>query len=471
MSFEVAGVAALLIGLYALRRPPEMCLILVLVSTMFGTAAAMNLPALGGSSILVANFIAIFMMLRLFLYGGPATFVQPLTRDAAGIALLVFAAYALFSAYFFPRYFVGVTDTVSIATASTGVKIISFQPLFPKPQNITQSAYLVGGVATYCCVHSYFAVNNSFSALFRGLFLLVTLHLLATVADVMTYYSGTAELLDPIRNANYAYQTGVEKMGLKRLTAFFSEASAFAGYTLIMFAFTFSLWLDRIRTGVTGRLSLGLFVGLVLSTSGSGYVALCVVYLLMMTFKVFRPSSGNGFNHASIFMMVTIVAMAAAILTLLYIPGQLETFRNFADDTVFGKLESSSGQERSLWNTTAYQNFLDTDGFGAGLGSARASSLFLVLLSNLGVIGTLLFLIWLGLILFTRVDASLGHERVAAVAAMRWSLVATLIIATLAKTDFDFGLLFYILAGAVAASLARQPERFGERVQPTGRIG
>lgn len=59
--------------------------------------------------------------------------------------------------------------------------------------------------------------------------------------------------------------------------------------------------------------------------------------------------------------------------------------------TVFNKLDSGAGVERSSWNRQAWQNFVDTYGIGVGLGSARASSLLFVLISNLGLLGTPFF--------------------------------------------------------------------------------
>ena len=61
----------------------------------------------------------------------------------------------------------------------------------------------------------------------------------------------------------------------------------------------------------------------------------------------------------------------------------------FAQATVLSKMQSSSGVERNSWNQQAWSNFRDSYGLGVGLGSARASGFALVLLSNVGLAGTL----------------------------------------------------------------------------------
>lgn len=61
------------------------------------------------------------------------------------------------------------------------------------------------------------------------------------------------------------------------------------------------------------------------------------------------------------------------------------------NSTVGGKVHSRFGIERATGNWQAWSNFVDTYGLGVGLGSARASSFPLVVLSNLGLPGGLMF--------------------------------------------------------------------------------
>jgi len=60
-------------------------------------------------------------------------------------------------------------------------------------------------------------------------------------------------------------------------------------------------------------------------------------------------------------------------------------------NTLFNKTGSTSFQQRSFADYLALQIFVKTHGIGIGLGSHKANSLLLTLLSNTGLVGVLLF--------------------------------------------------------------------------------
>jgi hypothetical protein len=129
---------------------------------------------------------------------------------------------------------------------------------------------------------------------------------------------------------------------------------------------------------------------------------------------------------------------------------------DFFQITLLRKLESSSGIERSSWNAQAWSNFTETFGVGVGLGSARASSFPLVVLSNLGALGALLFSVLVLLLLhsaFTRPPGAVTGQPVALAAGH--ALLASLIAASVSGTVFDLGMAFYAYAAAASAARAR----------------
>src|SRR5690606_5263081 len=95
---------------------------------------------------------------------------------------------------------------------------------------------------------------------------------------------------------------------------------------------------------------------------------------------------------------------------------------DFFELTLFDKLESESGRERSNWTQQGWINFIDTYGFGVGLGGARSSSFPIALVSNVGVIGAFLFIAFLRR-LFDPSTARLSHEYVSVVRAARHALL------------------------------------------------
>src|SRR5690606_7043001 len=118
------------------------------------------------------------------------------------------------------------------------------------------------------------------------------------------------------------------------------------------------------------------------------------------------------------------------------------------DVMVLSKLESDSGMERSLWNAQAWSNFLDTYGLGVGIGSARASSYLLVLLSNTGLIGTICFFGFLFRVLTMNRKRTHGIVQLAS----RNAVFAAFISACLSAAVFDLGVVFFAFAAAATTA-------------------
>jgi ABC-type antimicrobial peptide transport system permease subunit len=137
---------------------------------------------------------------------------------------------------------------------------------------------------------------------------------------------------------------------------------------------------------------------------------------------------------------------AVLLLVLLLLEPDLgRRIGEFFDATVFNKLQSDSGAERSAWNQQAWSNFVSTYGLGVGLGSGYASSYPLVLLSNLGIPGTLCFAAFVYQLLFARPAGAL-QSQAAVTRAARQAVLATLIAASLSAAVFYLGMAFFAFA-------------------------
>jgi hypothetical protein len=100
------------------------------------------------------------------------------------------------------------------------------------------------------------------------------------------------------------------------------------------------------------------------------------------------------------------------------------------DNVIFNKTDSTSYQQRSYADALAIKIFVETYGVGVGLGSHKANSLFLTLLSNVGIAGLVLFGSFVyGLLrsLFVRGDAPRDRFR-HAMAPFQWGLVGLIAV-------------------------------------------
>jgi hypothetical protein len=463
MNIEPLGVVTVVLGLAMMFASIHRAFFILVLSTLFGAAAAFSLPGLGGASVLVPSLFLLFFSLRLFMVLGEGPVLAAMAPPRCGFWLLLLTLYAVFTAMFFPRLLDGTTETMAVQRLAAGRSFISMAPLAPSTNNITQAVYALGGLVCFVFTFAYFRRVGSLSRLATAVLVLGAANLAFALLDVITHYTGTAGLFDFIRTANYALLTGAEKAGFKRISGTFPEASAFAGYTVVVFAFVASLWLDRMRSWLTGALGGLLVVSLLLSTSATGLVALAAISVFLGLRSAHGMLASKPAGRPA-FLLIMVLGLPLALLSaVILVPGVAEQIASFFDDVLFSKLDSHSGRERSMWNAVAYQVFLDTWGLGAGLGSARASSYLLVLLSNVGLLGTIVSFIFFASLLFSQVGGGSTQLTINAriARAAKAGLVAGLVEALVSGTVYDLGLLFYLLAGAVAATHPPFPREEG----------
>ncbi|MBB6486256.1 hypothetical protein [Rhizobium lusitanum] len=447
------GLITLIVGVAILAAPVRWSFIVMALSTVFGAAAAFSLPGLGGASVLVPSLFLLFFAIRLFAAYGEGPFLTALVPWRPGFFLLLLTAFGLFTAVFFPRMFQGMTQTMTVQRLIGARSLIALVPLQASSNNITQSVYALGGLICFIATFAFFRRNSVPAIFVNGILIVAGVNLSFALADIVTYFTHTDFLLSFVRTANYALLTNAEKGGLKRISGTFPEASAFADFTLVLFAVVASLWLGGIRSNTTGLVSGLLLVALVLSTSATALVGLAVILpiLCLQSFQAGRQEPGTG---RPVLILSILAGMPLAIFfVLIVMPDLVHNLSEFLDEMLFSKADSQSGRERFMWNAMAYQAFLDTNGFGAGLGSARASSFGLVLLSNIGIFGTLLFALFVARLLMvdTRPGPSSSRQARAVVRAAKAGLITVLISAATSGTVYDLGLMFYILAGSISA--------------------
>lgn len=468
MGLSGLGLIAIMAGLAVLALPTKWAAMLMLTSTVFGAAAAFSVPGLGGASVLVPSMFLIFYAVRVFMAWGEGPILGSFMPFGAGFWLLLLTTYGLVTAFFFPRLMEGTIDTMLVTRLVGGLSSISLIPLEPSGNNITQSVYAAGGMGCFAVSVAYYGRHGALEDLYKAIVIVSLVNLAFAVLDVVTWAIGAEFILDFVHTANYAFLTAAEKGGLKRISGSFPEASAYAGYTLALFSVTASLWLDRVKPRVTGPVALALFTTLALSTSATAYVGL----ISMLGFLTLRSLSAPVFGRKAQrpVLLVSLIVSAPVLLGIgmILLPGVADTVIGFLNEMLFDKLDSQSGQERMMWNAVAYKTFLDTGWLGAGIGSARASSYLLVLLSNVGVPGLVLFVLFLGAILVVPPMAHMDEFDRGVIRAARAGVLAGMAEAMTSGTVYDLGLLFYVLAGAVAAN--QMELRASPRLTGIGRV-
>jgi hypothetical protein len=448
MSVNIFTVVVLLGGLFCSSVG---AIYLQLVFSLFGGAEAVGLPALGGANVTPAVLFMPFMMARAAFERPSALNISRIPK--AGFTVLLFAFWGVVSAILFPRAFMGQTMVMAINRGSTEVGV-SLSWLKPVSGNVTQPMYAVGSAFAFLGVSALLVRKGRLEVFRDAALTLAALNVLAGLINVGESYGALPSVLEYTRTAQYA-QFGLASGGeFARIQGTFSEASGFAGFSLPLFAFTTVLWIRNVRPVVSGLLAMATLVLLALSTSSTAYVSLAGYFTVLGGTLLWRARSTGRVPRAGVLTLGVMVVVLLLGTMFAFEFDAAAKLSAFFDATIGSKMESDSGVERASWNKQAWTNFIETYGMGIGLGTARTSSLAMALLSNVGLVGTILFVAFIAQVL--RPTARNVPPSLAAISmAAQHAVIATLFCALVSGTTIDLGLTFYAFAAAAAADPLR----------------
>ncbi len=305
----MVGFACLLFGL-------RFSLYALAAASLLGAAAALFLGASGQvqpGHLLLAFVVPAVLCRRQAL----AAALRGLVYPRPGFWLAFATAFGVAGAMLLPRIFAGATEINAIGQSEVGTTVM-LTPLAPVGGNMTQTVYLVADLACFVTVVGAGAMRGGVIALAKAMVAYAALNVLFALLDLGTYYTGTAVLLDPIRNAQYVLHLDEVTSGLKRIAGSFTETASFSAATLGALGFTGTLWLHGRWPLLTGPLAAASVVLLVLSTSSTGLVGGPVLLVLLYATALRRIGRGRGGRLAKAFVvtapLLALVAVAAVAL-------------------------------------------------------------------------------------------------------------------------------------------------------------
>jgi hypothetical protein len=444
----------ILVVLIALFTTANGLVYMAVISTLFGATAAAY--ALGGATITPAVVVQGFVSARVFFKEGVSSLFSPMAFGKPGFWFLLLTIWAIFSAVAFPRLFEG-QFLVNALDRSTG-NMGGLQPIGPVSMNITQTAYVALGLFTFAAMRITLQREGGVMRFAKAILWLASLNIIAASMDFAEHYLGIPSILPYIKNATYIFMGG-EVGGLMRIKGTFAEASVFSSFTLTLTALTHTLWMNGVLKKWAGLITAANLGLLMISTSGTAYVslAICVSFALAYTAAHTLKHGHPGIYINYVYGLLIATVLLAGVL--LFIPPALDALTNYFSIVIGKKLTSESGIIRAGMNAQAIQSFFDTYGLGTGMGSNRASSFALVLISNLGWVGTLLFSLFIYTAVAGRERHQLPKEDAVIVLGARHAVIANLIAACVSSVVFDLGVLFYILAAAATSELVSPMHR------------
>lgn len=443
MTASIAGlvVCAGLLGLgFCLRAPVVVGLF---ASLPFGSTAFLTIGALGGASPLI------YTLFVLLLFGG-MVLRRRIFHELAYLfrnswvpwIVLALTLYCIGGALVLPRLFAGQTSAL-VAVPGRGVFEM---PLVPVSGNITQTAYLLLSSLMFYVFCIVLRMPHGKTVVRRGYFTWAAVHAALGLVDLGSKLIGAGDVMLPIRTASYSLLTEVEEAGFWRLTGGFSEASAFGAVTLSCLAFSFSYW-RATKSRSTLCLCILLACLLLASTSSTAYAGGGILAAGVLISIACSGLRGRMTLQDVVLLLTGVAGLTAIGAIYLYNENLFHPVLRLIESTLIDKASSESAQERGYWNYRNIQSFIDTAGLGIGLGSSRASSWPIAVLSQLGVIGAVLVIALVAVILrgpMPRKPAEADRTLVALSWGARASIVASLIAGSMIGSGVDPGLLFFI---------------------------
>ena len=448
------GILTIIVGCSSIFLGLEFAMAAILLASLLGSAAAL---LIGSATIQPAHLLLGFACVSAIIKPISITKTIPSLRGyRPGFWLAWAVIYGVAGSYFLPRIFAGTNLIIPIGSSSYDDNG-GLVPLSPTSGNITQSIYLVADLICFSLASAVASQTAGLLTLCKCMIMFSALNIIFALLDIVTFQTGTAWTLDFIRNAQYTFHAEESSAGLKRIVGSFLEASSFSHATLAAYGFSGTLFLCNryaLSNGILAAVSLALLLA---STSSTGLVgAVAVSALLYMT--ALRRCSWHRTGRAS--AVIVLAAPLLGVMMLLSIalsPQASSIVVEIVDSTLLNKSQSLSGLERAAWNAAAWSNFLSSSFLGVGLGTTRASSLVLALLSNLGLFGTLSYLAFLlSSLIRPAFDRSIFSD---VKLAARNAAAAQLMSDVISGTLVDQGVLFYLLA---AMSCVTIPAHFSQ---------
>jgi hypothetical protein len=454
MQPSVAGILVCCAILAFACWPARSLFVGLAASLAFGATALATLSSLGGSSPLIYTLFAGLVLAVLPFRRGIRTDIGIVFRYShAAWVVCVLLIYAVIGAVLFPRLFAGQTSVFVASRTHGGVYEV---PLGPVSGNISQTGYFVLGGMIFLALSAVFLRDNALEQVRRGFFLWCALHTGFGLLDLMGKLAGAGDILAFLRTASYAMLTDTTQAGFVRIAGAQSEASAFASMSLAALAFAFTYW-RRTASRFALALTLTLLALLVLSTSSTAYAGLALL-AMPVVFSICRSLSMRRLHAHEIFLLALgFTSLFVGLGLAVHSDKFFDPLVRLANEAIFEKAGSASGQERGYWNYISLKSFVDTLGLGVGIGSSRASSWPVAVLSQLGAVGCVM----LALLVLDiarrpkRLDTALDIRDAATVDGVRACALASVVSATLISGTADPGMIFFISLAVVTSSSIR----------------
>lgn len=385
MYITIFGYILIPITAFIIYKKPFYLISLLIIFSIFQATSIINFPSINiGISPYLFITIIIFFSLVFQIFRNKLRFTYSVQIKSILLLLVVFLIFSLLSGFIFPLLFNG----VRVISPKLGIESInSLVPLKLGLNNFSQSIYLFLNFILII----YFLVNVRSQRDIN--YLLKSIYYSGLIVVFFGFYQELAFKFNlPYPNSilysNIGYAQGYDQLignNLKRINSTFLEPSIAGSF---LSSFSVFLYFYYINTKKIVHLisMLSTLLVLWLTTSSTGYLTIVFFIIMYSIIKLFISFFKNKVHYKLFFAVGFLINL---VLFLLFFSS---TFKTMVYDILLNKVGSYSYNIRQSANIYSFEILKNTFGLGVGLGSNRPSGFYYYLLSNVGVLGTFLFL-------------------------------------------------------------------------------
>lgn len=271
------------------------------------------------------------------------------------------------------------------------------------------------------------------------------------------------ELFHNVKGWSLGYDQTVED--IQRVSGSFTEPSNLATFLLGFTVFLLALGVSRKTFKGLHVLFMLSLTTLLLTTSTTAYIGLTLVGILIITFHFIVPLIIKGkIDRKKVISIIIGMGLTSAMIIMLATVFWEPVFK-IIRVLIVEKGDSGSFVHRLASDFHAIKLFFQTAMLGVGIGGNRPSSFLTWLLSNVGIFGSLLFMIGTWYTAQTAIKSACKEgahrsDRCSLAVAMMWGLVGTLMAKFIAQPDLNFpSLWIWLILLAFMSSVDKPSER------------
>lgn len=347
----------------------------------FSGTVIVNISSLG-TGLIVSHFLGLLVILKLLWDFFTGKLVINKKQNKYIIFFIIFTCSILLS-LIMPIILKGDINIYDYETTL-------YTPITLNSYNFTQTAFVIFGIIITTFV---ILINKTNGVLLKSIRVYLSSGFFISIwgfYQLICFYLGLNYPKDIFNNNINVNAAGVYQhftdINVKRISSVSLEPSMFSQVLLSMIAILLYCYLNKVRifsTRIDALFIIIMTAALVFSTSSTSILGLLLLILILMIDIV---SNSKIKVKYVLFFLISSIGILILVVSVPLI-------QELLNKILFSKLASQSGETRVSYISEALKHFFNYPLLGVGWGSVKSQDLFGLILSNIGIIGLISYLL------------------------------------------------------------------------------